>query len=408
LNWIRSVVEAHSESEASERFFYWCALAAMSAVIKKNIFLDRHEFRVYPNIYVFLVAKSGMKKGIPIALAKRLVELEGSVRIVSGRNSMPRIIQDLGKIKTNANGTVPSKLAQALIVSGELASFLVKDPDALTILTDLYNTHEHEKEWVNSLKGTGVDTLKEPCLTLLGATNEDHFVGAVPQADVKGGFIARTFVVYSTDTPKPNALVRKPIKLVNNSDFVPFLKDLSKLNGEFKWTAETGNFFETWYNDFAMNRPDDSTGTYQRIDKGIIKIAMLLSLSKSFSLRMDLDALQEAKAECMECARGAHQISMGGTSTISGQTRIVMQALLSHPDHKLTRAMILKKFWGDIDSYTIDLVAETLLGAGAIEVFHQGKETIYVMKSEIVKEYLEYERKTRNMKFPPLTSDSRL
>lgn len=395
MNWIRDLVEANSENEAPERFFYWAALTAMSAVIRKNIFMERHYYKLYPNIYVFLVAKSGMKKGIPVALCKKLVEKSEATKIVSGRNSMQRIILDLGKMTTIEKGGI-RKEAQATIISGELASFLVKDPSALTILTDLYNVHENEEKWVNSLKGTGVDTLFKPCITLLGATNEEHFVGAVPQADVKGGFIARTFIVSSSNRGIPNSLVDAPKKLVDIDNFVPFLKDLSKLKGEFKWTRETGAFYKNWYDDFVINLPDDSTGTYGRIGDGIIKVAILLSLSKKLELVMDMDSLQEAKAECMNCARSAHQVSMGGSSSTSGQTRIVMQSLLSHPNHKLSRTQILKKHWGDIDSFTIDIVAETLLSAGIIDIENYGKERFYIMKGEIVKQYLDYEEKTRN------------
>lgn len=357
--------------------------------------MNRHFYKLYPNIYVFLVAKSGMKKGVPIALAKKLVEKSGAARVISGRNSVPRVVYDLGKMKTLENGTI-EKLAQALIVSGELASFLVKDEDGLKILTDLYNTHEHEEKWENSLKGSGVDTLLKPCINLFGATNDDHFAETIPKSDVKGGFIARTFIVYSAERGKPNSLVDAPLHTPNLDDFVLYLKELSKLEGEFKWSKDSADWYRNWYNDFAINMPEnDSTGTYNRIGDSIIKVGMLLSLSKNLRLEMDLDSLQEAKAECMNCARGAHQISMGGSSTTSGQTRTIMQALLSHPDHKLSRTQLLRKYWGDIDSYTIDLVAETLLGAGVIDIQRYGKETFYSMKDIVVKEYLEYERKTK-------------
>jgi hypothetical protein len=394
MNWITELVEANSENEAPQRFFYWSALTVMSGVIRKNIYLDRFFYKLYPNIYTFFIAKSGMKKGIPVSIAKKLIEKSEATRVVAGRSSIQKIIQELGKMKTMENGAV-HKMAQATIISGELASFLVKDGDALTILTDLYNTHEHEEKWENSLKQTGIDTLLKPCITLLGATNEDHFIGAVPQADIYGGFIARTFIVYSADGGTPNSLVDRPDKIVNLDDFVPFLKDLAKLKGEFMWTTETAKFYKDWYMDFTANKPEDKTGTYNRIADGIIKVAMLLSLSKRLELTMDLDSLEEAKAECMNCAKDANRISMGGTSTFSSQIRMVMKALLSHPDHKLSRTQILKKLWGDIDAYSIDLIAETLLGAGVIDVYHQGKETLYEMKGAVVSEYLEYEKKVR-------------
>jgi hypothetical protein len=393
MNWIGSILEAYSESEAPERFFYWSALAVLSACVKKNIYINRGGiYRLYPNIYVFLVAKSGTKKGIPVSLAKRLVEKSEVTRVISGRNSVPRVIYDLGHMKTSPTGPVDKK-AQALIVSGELASFLVKDVDGLKTLTDLYNTHEHEEKWENSLK-SGVDTLLEPYLTLLGATNNDHFSETIPQSDVKGGFIARTFIVSSNNRGTPNSLVDESKNLIDINEFVPYLKELNSLKGEFKWTKETGDFYKNWYDNFTP--PEDSTGTFNRIGDSILKVAMLLSLSRGLKLEMDLDSLQEAKAECFNCARDAHNISMGGASTISVQSSIVMRALISDPYHKLWRSQILRRYWGDIDRFTIDAVAETLLGAGLINIENHGKERLYIMPENVVKEYAEYERKTRN------------
>jgi hypothetical protein len=92
MNWLTDLVDVFAESESPERFFYWSGLAVLSATIRKNIFLDRHIYKLYPNIYVFLVAKSGMKKGIPVRNAKKLLELLGLTRVISGRNSMPKIL----------------------------------------------------------------------------------------------------------------------------------------------------------------------------------------------------------------------------------------------------------------------------------------------------------------------------
>jgi len=397
-NWINSVVDAYKDSESPQRFYYWAAITAMAAVMRKNIYLDRFHYKLYPNIYVFLIAKSGMKKGIPISLCKSLVEKSEASKVISGRNSVPRVIYDLGKLKTNANGTVPYKEAQALIISGELASFLVKDLDGLKVLTDLYNTHEHEEKWENSLKSTGIDTLTKPCINLFGATNDDHFAETIPKSDVKGGFIARTFIVYSMDRGLPNPLVDPPSSIIDVNSFVPYLKDLAKLKGEFKWTKETADWYKTWYIDFMQNLPEnDVTGYYNRVGDSILKVAMILSLSKRLDLTMDLDALQEAKAECMNCGLAAHQISMGGSATLSGQTRIVIRALLSHPEHKISRTQLLKRYWGDINGYDLDLVIENLLGAGMIEVKNIGKDRIYVMKDAVVNEYLIYEKKVRGV-----------
>jgi len=409
MNWINDIVQVHSETEAPSRFYYWAAVTAMSAVIKKNIWMERHIYRLYPNIYTFIIAKSGMKKGVPIRVCRQLVEKSGEARVITGRTSVPKMLQELGKLRSpepkpsintasatiNVNGT-GSKKAQALIISGELASFLVKDTDGLHILTDLYNTHEHEEKWENALKGTGIDVLVEPCLSIIGATNDDHFAETIPQSDVKGGFIARTFIVYSDDKPTPNSLVSPPKKLVNLDQFVPFLQDLAKLRGEFHWTKETGEWYDDWYNDFMPSAPDEKTGVYNRIGDSIIKLAILLSLARNgLQLEMDLDALQEAKAEAMNCALGTKRMSMGGGSSVVAQTKLVISSLLSHPDHRLSRSQILRKYWGDIDPMSLDIVIETLLQAGMISLT-RGQDQFITMKDDVVRDYLDYVRKSSN------------
>jgi hypothetical protein len=64
LSWLAKIVKAYEDSEAPPKFFYWAGLSAISAVAKKHVFLNRGgKYKLYPNIYVIIVAGSGMKKG---------------------------------------------------------------------------------------------------------------------------------------------------------------------------------------------------------------------------------------------------------------------------------------------------------------------------------------------------------
>src|SRR5271163_2654267 len=191
MSWLDEIVSSTEESESPARFQYWSAMAAISAIVKKNVWMQRHFYKLYPNIYVILVGKSGLRKGNPVTLSRRLVERVNDTRIIAGRNSIQSIIKEIGKAKS-IEGRGVMKDASCFIVSGEMDSFFIKDPDAMTVLTDLYDTHAHEPEWKNTTKTQGTDVLKNPCITLLGGTNEDHFKSAIAQKDVKGGFIART------------------------------------------------------------------------------------------------------------------------------------------------------------------------------------------------------------------------
>ena len=145
MSWIDLLLEQTEESEAPERYFYWSGLAAISAIARKNVWLDRHYYTLYPNIYVALIStRSGARKGIPISICKRILEEVNLTRIISGCNSIQGLIQELGQQKTLENGTVIGD-AHGILLSDEFDSFLTDDPKSITYLTTLYNTHEHEK-----------------------------------------------------------------------------------------------------------------------------------------------------------------------------------------------------------------------------------------------------------------------
>ena len=396
MNWIQKVVNAHRENEAPEYFFYWAAVTALSAVVKKNVFMERYFYKLYPNIYVFIVAKSGMKKGVPVALAKKMVEKANCTRVISGRNSVQSIVQTLGKASIEGGGVIDK--AQALIVSGELAALLVRDPAGLTILTDLHNTHEYEKEWVNTLKGEGghgvVDRLRSPCITLLGATNEDHFVDAVPQVDVKGGFIARTFIVHSNERGTPNPLTEKPTTLIDIDDLSLYLKEAAQVRGEFQWSAAAKIYYDAWYRDMMAHFPDESTGTFGRIGDQVVKLAMLISLSKNFDLIITEEDVIEAKVSAYRCADGMRQVTMGaGSSSYTAQTKLVLKALIASPDNRIDRKKLLSRYWGDLDAPTLDIVIETLLGGDIIAVYRQGANCVYEMKKKALEEYIQFTKR---------------
>lgn len=387
MSWINDVVLAHCESEAPSKFFYWAAVSSISAVVRKNIFLERFYYKLYPNVYVFIVAKSGMKKGIPVNLAKTLTTKANVSRIISGRNSMQRILQDLGKAFSLEGGGM-IKDAQGFLISGELAAFLLEDRQALTILTDLHDTHAYEEKWINSLKTAGVDTLKAPCLTLLGATNEEHFADAVPANAIGGGFIARTFIVYSEEKGSLNSLTQPPKKVVNTDDFVPYLKRLAELKGEMKWGEGAADVYDDWYYPFMREERFDPTGTFNRIGDQALKLAMIISLSESDKLVLEVDHVLEGIEQATSCVVGMQQITMGtGQAQFARQTKMVLRELLRTPEHQIQKNRLLQKFWGEMDVFDLDRIAESLQQQNAIHIIQQGKVTTYVMLKQAVEMY---------------------
>ena len=125
MTWLETLLASTSEAEAPSRYFWWSGLCAISAVIRKRVFLQRGAFyKLYPNIYVALVsARSGLRKGIPIMIAKKLVSDLDSVRVISGCSSIQAMIKELSMQQTFKSGAVVNE-AQGLMISDEFESFL--------------------------------------------------------------------------------------------------------------------------------------------------------------------------------------------------------------------------------------------------------------------------------------------
>ncbi|MGF2075331.1 hypothetical protein, partial [Enterococcus casseliflavus] len=85
------------EFESPLNFWRWAAIASISAVVKDNVYLSQHMFNMYPNIYVMFHADSGMKKGPPVNLAKKLVTKVGNTKVISGRSSIQGILKEMSQ-----------------------------------------------------------------------------------------------------------------------------------------------------------------------------------------------------------------------------------------------------------------------------------------------------------------------
>src|SRR6476469_10441112 len=104
MTWLDEVMRATDEVESPKSFIKWAALSAIAAVVKNNVYLDKHYYKLYPNIYVMLIAKSGMRKGFPVAMAKELVKSIDNTRVIAGRNSIQGVLKTLSTSYTRENG----------------------------------------------------------------------------------------------------------------------------------------------------------------------------------------------------------------------------------------------------------------------------------------------------------------
>lgn len=408
--WLDDLVNQHSELESPLSFWFWGGLVAISAVVKDNVWIDRHIHNLYPNIYVMLHADSGLKKGPPISMAKRLVGMVGNTRIISGRSSIQAILQDLGTART-IQGQKPILDSAAFICASELGSSIVEDTVATTILTDLYDRQYNIGEWRSLLK-SGTFELKNPTISMFTATNEAHSQDLFGRKDIQGGYFARTFIVYENKANRTNSLL---VPLDNPPDYTKsaeYLKEVAKLRGAFAplatkepteeccypleddrgqpaYYSKAGIVYEVWYRGFkeaVLNQQHkDETGTLNRFGDSVLKVAMLLSLSRSLDKRIDEDDMTEAIARCEKLVGAVRRTTLGarGLSAQSGLKSKVIQELLERDTHSASKTILMKKMWMHYaETSEFDELMLSLDQAQIIKTKMAGNEVVYEMSDE--------------------------
>ena len=384
MTWIEDLKNATKEVETPRSWIYWAGLCSVAAVVRNKVWVDKQYYKLYPNLYVIFLGPSGLTKGFPVNLAKELVNGVGTTKVITGRSSIEGIIKKLAITTTLPGSKGPITHNCGFINAGEFSSSLVRNPDALTILTDLYDGHYH-KEWETTLKTSELPSLKNVNITLLGGINETHFNDLITEKEISGGFLARSIIIQERRKSRRNALLRNIDSPFKVSSFIEYLRELDKLNGQFHLTPEAIDEFEGWYNEFEPEKMEDKTGTANRVHDTILKVAMNVALSKRPELIIGKDDIIEAMNLCLGAALVSKKLTIGtGVSADSAQIRIVMQELLAAPNNKMSRGQLLRKHYGDFSAPQLDNIIDTFEQSKAIEKYRENNDQWFELRKEVV------------------------
>jgi len=399
MTWLDLVVEQHKEYETPLEFWYWAALASISAIVKDNVFLPRAGlYDSYPNIYVILHADSGLKKGPPISMAAQLVKEINNTHVIAGRSSIQGIMKLISTGKSDPSSPTGIKVdTSAFICASELSSSLVEDKASLDILTDVYDRSYRHADYESILK-MEFFTLKKPNFVILGGINNAHSEVFFSKKDINGGFIARSFIIHENKRNLANALIDRPSVIPNYKALAVYLKELSKLKGgflELNTSNPVGRLYHDWYHDFIkqvdLTDMKDATGTLNRHSESVMKVAMLISLSQEPKLEISISAMEQSIDRCSKLIGNVRRTTLGsGKSSFAEHKKLLILELLDRPNHTITREQLNNKYYMHASHEEWDKICEQLEIAKAIRSEAMGNIITYVMQEEqveILKKY---------------------
>lgn len=383
--WLKALYEYVEDTEAPRQFWFWAGLATISSVLQRKVYLPYGFERVYPNLYVMLIADPASRKGAPVKECEKFIK---KLQVATSRDSCSKreftkrlaAVVDTQKYFDTTSGAWKGQSALT-VISKELSSLLALDPKGMIeVLTDLFDCPD---VWEYGTSGQGEDLLFNVCINMCVATTPVWFVENLPKEASGSGFTSRVIMIHDNEiykaVPIPEYTQRQEkIRLALEHD----LEIISRLQGEFVWTPEGRAHFESWYRTIKQINRDCMDMRVKpfigRLHIHVLKTAMALQVSESDELVLTADKLAQSIFLVNEILERLPE-AFGG----HGPSKTSLQL-----DQVKKQIQILKKVtFGDLLASNLRLtnrtelreIVDSLIAAGIVESAFQadsGKEIL--------------------------------
>jgi hypothetical protein len=312
MNFIETYLEFNSGNECPKPYHVWTALTLLAATAHKKVSIDWGYFEIYPNLFVCLVGKQGLRKSTAKDIGSEIFK-EVFPDYPVGASVQSR--EDIIRFMSQKECIVPymDKATEALvevrpivIFINELKNFMSVDPQKMVeFLTDIYD----RKHFKSSTIKRGLEDIVNPCVNILACETPEWITDKLKSGIISGGWSRRMIYVYELEK---GAIIPFPARPFGHEKMLTQLKDHLKkvwdVTGKFRWTEEAREHWRKWYDYHQKQKPDDEilAGYYESKHIQVLKVAMLLCLadfnitSESLLLTPNLLELATALLDSLE------------------------------------------------------------------------------------------------------------
>ncbi len=361
-------------------------LTGIGAALRDNCYLLLGDSRFYPNIYTLIIAKPAMRKAKPLNSTIELLKFVDNTKIIEGRTSIQAVIGRLGETERKKNGVTVAG-ASGFIYSEEISAMFTDDDANIPILTDLY---DFKSTYTSSLVTRGTTKLTNVVVSLLGASNEELLKPIFNSRAIYGGLLSRCLIVYGDKVRHRNSLMYMESKNFDPTHLQNGMRNISNLKGFFKLTNEAKKEFDEWYHEVCpgLEKSAGITGAEGRVHVNVLKVAMLLCVSRKCSCLIDIEDIQRAITDVQALFVNYRRLTLGsGKSKDSDPQVRVLETLWKAERHLLTRRDLMAQIWSDVSSETLDSILRTFKESGLVEMSVIEDKEIIKLGNEAIKHF---------------------
>jgi len=285
-NFIEEYVKYASEiCDAPTEYHIANAMFMISAVTLRKVYLETSYMRLYPNIWVLLLGKSGIsRKTVSMNIALDIL------REVLPDNELPSDVTPEQLI------VELESLPVGYMIRDEMSGFFdMLNRDYMSGIKDtLMKVYDCIDKYGRSTRKYTVN-IKDVYVSILGATTPSRLFETVSACDFEVGFLSRFMLITYRDRTYKGVINRRPEhdeirkKLINT---LRFIKDLCSIGICMYMDNYTLGEFNKWKNELDRKieeTTDDAlVSVYARIPETVLKVAMIMRLSRPIELLYDI------------------------------------------------------------------------------------------------------------------------
>lgn len=370
-----------SNQESPYEFHLWTVIGLVSSALGRNVFINRGYFKLFPNLYIVLVAESGMlRKSSAIRIGERMLKQAVEERATFSQKITTEAMIGFLNQQYESHGE-----SIAIIIAPEFSVFFgksIQDPTILQTLTDLYDCPD---KWAYSTRGRGEEVVNRCAVSMIAGTTPEWIKSSLPEDSIGGGFAGRIIFVYRTEQEKRIAF---PEDYMSNGarkireQLLDDLRTIADLHGEFRWTKDGKESFRMWYEDvFEIDAyPNSLRGYVSRKADYVLKISMIASASKGDDLKISPEDVEFALTILEQNEKHLFDVLKMVTETDTGRKiGNVLKYLkkYSSPTKGVIHSQVMRAFSYAMDRNELYIIISTLESGGQIKVDRSGRGTIY-------------------------------
>lgn len=319
-------------NEIPIEFHIYSGLTILGAAMRRNIYLERGVYRIYPAMLTVLVAPTGRcRKTTSINVATSILRASGAVKIISEWISPEALVVSLKqsrpyhkviRSKEGPKSEIDLELLDAcgIVIAPELSVFMNQSDYCQMLLPLLTRLADCPDVFPTETISRGCKELKNVAVSALEGTAPAWLLGTMREVAFGGGFMARHIFV-CRDQPTQACADPPPLSNDLKSQLVSELITISRREGAVTLSAEAKEWNNVWYNQFYYEKSSEEkrAGFQERKQDHYLRIALILAVSKGRK-KIEVEDLRESMSLINMIEEGMFSLfsSIERTSTVAG------------------------------------------------------------------------------------------